>query len=417
MMPARRRRRTNWAYLLVQVVLVLFPVVYVGIDVGCKYYFRPRFYGGLGEVIGSLFDAVVLVWAFAVGACLGSFLNVVALRVPRGETIGGGSYCPYCAVPIRPKDNLPILGWLSLRGRCYACRLPISPRYMIIEIIAGTLVGAVVAAQVVYGGINLPLDGYQAQSPARLVMRWDSLLIGRTLYYVLTLLYLMTTALVVGNRMRLPPVMVIAGWLLAILPALVFPQLLSFHWKSGSMRTLAGQELYLAGWMTVITGVIVGILVARGTLISLYPNADPKLLGSHPETKQAYDWIWQWAWLGAVFGWQGALGTALVWCLVLAFIYPWIRRWDFPLTFPPTLLFVAATIHLLLWSPLIKVPFWPGSQWGFWGALFTLIVSMMLTRLLVDRDWQRLPEDSLTDSRSSSAIVSLPSDSSQDETE
>ena len=74
----------------------MFPIIYVTIDVGLIYLYRPRQYGGAGEVIGSLFDAVVILWGFAVGACLGSFLNVVALRTPRHETIGGGSYCPYC---------------------------------------------------------------------------------------------------------------------------------------------------------------------------------------------------------------------------------------------------------------------------------------------------------------------------------
>jgi hypothetical protein len=163
--------------------------------------------------------------------------------------------------------------------------------------------------------------------------------------------------------------------------------------------------------------VIVGVLIARATLISLYPKADPKLLSSHADTKQAYDWIWQWAWLGAVFGWQGALGTALIWCLLLAFLYPMIRRWDFPLTIPPALLFVAAAIHLLLWTLLVRVPFWPGSEWGFWGALIALIGTMILTRLLIDRDWQRVQIEATTVPQNSLAVVDLPSDSSQDETE
>lgn len=183
------------------------------------------------------------------------------------------------------------------------------------------------------------------------------------------------------------------------------------------MKSLEGQELYLAGLMTVITGVIVGVLIARTTLLTLYPKADPKLLSSHPDTKQAYDWIWQWAWIGAVFGWQGALGTALVWCLLLAFLYPIIRRWDFPLTLPPTLLFVAATLHLVLWRQLVKVPFWPGSEWGFWGALTALITTMLMAKLLIDRDWQTTKEDAAIAPQNSLAVVGLPSDSSLDEIE
>jgi hypothetical protein len=57
--------------LLVQIALALFPIVYVAIDVSMVYFYRPRYFGGAGEVIGSLFDAVVILWAFAV--CLGAF--------------------------------------------------------------------------------------------------------------------------------------------------------------------------------------------------------------------------------------------------------------------------------------------------------------------------------------------------------
>lgn len=413
----RRRRRTNWPYVLARVAILLFPILYVIIEIGLKYYYKARYFGGVGEAIGSVFDATVILWGFAVGACLGSFLNVVALRTPRGETIGGGSYCPYCCVPIRSRDNVPILGWLSLRGRCYACRLPIPPRYMIIEIIAGVLVGAVVWVQGVDGGINLPLDGHDANSPARLVMRWDSLLVGRTLYHVATLLYLMTAALVVGNRLLLPMSMIVAGWVLTAVPPLLFPKLLIYSWKSESLRGLSGQDLYLAGVATLLAGAATGLLVARATLMALYPNADPKLSSSHIDTKRAYDWIWQMAWIGVVFGWQGVLGVGLMWCLLLAFLYPLVRRWDFPLTIPPALLFVAALIHLLLWNTLVRVPFWPGGAWGFWSALTGLLGTLILARLLIDSSWQVGFDEPLTVPKNSLATAILPSGSSQDETE
>jgi leader peptidase (prepilin peptidase)/N-methyltransferase len=68
------------------------------------------------------------------GLLIGSFLNVVAWRVPRGESVvSPPSACPKCGHLIRPRDNLPVLGWLLLRGRCRDCGAPISARYPLVE--------------------------------------------------------------------------------------------------------------------------------------------------------------------------------------------------------------------------------------------------------------------------------------------
>jgi len=79
-------------------------------------------------------------FSFCTGACIASFLNVVIWRVPRGESIAfPPSHCPKCNAPIRWYQNLPILSWLALRGRCANCRAPISPRYILIETLGGCL--------------------------------------------------------------------------------------------------------------------------------------------------------------------------------------------------------------------------------------------------------------------------------------
>lgn len=80
--------------------------------------------------------------AFAYGAIIGSFLNVCILRLPRGESVvTPRSRCPRCGSGIRPYDNIPVLSWLLLRGRCRLCAEPISPLYPIIELITGILFG------------------------------------------------------------------------------------------------------------------------------------------------------------------------------------------------------------------------------------------------------------------------------------
>jgi len=74
------------------------------------------------------------------GACIASFLNVVIWRVPRGESIvSPPSHCPKCNAGIKWYQNIPILSWLALRGKCANCKAPISPRYILIETLGGCL--------------------------------------------------------------------------------------------------------------------------------------------------------------------------------------------------------------------------------------------------------------------------------------
>lgn len=77
---------------------------------------------------------LIAVFAGILGAAVGSFLNVVAYRVPRGESVvRPPSRCPSCGTQLRSADNVPVLSWLILRGRCRTCRAPISVRYPLIE--------------------------------------------------------------------------------------------------------------------------------------------------------------------------------------------------------------------------------------------------------------------------------------------
>jgi leader peptidase (prepilin peptidase)/N-methyltransferase len=75
-----------------------------------------------------------------IGLLIGSFLNVVVWRVPRGESVvSPPSACPQCGNAIRPRDNVPVLGWLLLRGRCRDCGEPISARYPLVEALTAVL--------------------------------------------------------------------------------------------------------------------------------------------------------------------------------------------------------------------------------------------------------------------------------------
>jgi leader peptidase (prepilin peptidase)/N-methyltransferase len=82
------------------------------------------------------------------GAMIGSFLNVVAYRLPRSKSlVTPGSQCPGCDTPIKPYDNVPVLGWLLLRGRCRTCGTAISPRYPAVEALTAALAVAVIIVE------------------------------------------------------------------------------------------------------------------------------------------------------------------------------------------------------------------------------------------------------------------------------
>jgi leader peptidase (prepilin peptidase) / N-methyltransferase len=90
----------------------------------------------------------VILFAAVLGLIVGSFLNVVAYRLPRGESLlHPRSRCPGCEAPIAPYDNVPVLSWLVLRGRCRRCGTGISARYPLVELATAALYATVVVAK------------------------------------------------------------------------------------------------------------------------------------------------------------------------------------------------------------------------------------------------------------------------------
>lgn len=87
-----------------------------------------------------MLDWILIFFVFVLGACIGSFLNVVVWRLPRGESlVSPPSHCPRCNTPLAWYDNVPIFGWLMLRGRCRYCRERISIRYPLVELFTAML--------------------------------------------------------------------------------------------------------------------------------------------------------------------------------------------------------------------------------------------------------------------------------------
>ena len=116
--------------------------------------------------------ATLLIGAGLLGLVVGSLLNVVVHRLPVMLDGGGAaarrfnlatprSHCPNCLATLRWRDNIPVLSWLALRGRCAHCRAPIAARYLVIEVLAG-VAGALTAWRI----------GASPQLPAALALAW-----------------------------------------------------------------------------------------------------------------------------------------------------------------------------------------------------------------------------------------------------
>lgn len=98
---------------------------------------------GLSAADLQQFYFLVAAGMFLLGLIFGSFLNVCIYRMPQGlSVVAPGSACPACHAAIRARDNIPILSWIILRGRCRDCKARISPRYTIIELLTGILFSA-----------------------------------------------------------------------------------------------------------------------------------------------------------------------------------------------------------------------------------------------------------------------------------
>lgn len=166
----RTRKRapiTNWYLNTVAIGILLgwafytfaWPQLYHSIRV----YFQPNramFEKGLESPVRELYQTceyLAVIWFFYLGASIGSFFNVLAGRLPEGRgVVFGGSKCPFCQTRLSFRDNIPIFGWLSCKGRCSTCKLPIAARYLLIELLVGALFVAIAFRELFSGGANLP---------------------------------------------------------------------------------------------------------------------------------------------------------------------------------------------------------------------------------------------------------------------
>ena len=152
-----------------------------------------------------MLDLVTALWLGFVGACIGSFLNVVAYRMPLGlSVVWKPSHCPKCGHDIRPRDNVPVLGWILLRGRCRDCGEPISPRYAIVEAAMGTAFFVLAYVELFSGAANLPAALADRAGALNSVVfpNWELIILYA--YHATLLCLLMAMGLIDQDRRRIP---------------------------------------------------------------------------------------------------------------------------------------------------------------------------------------------------------------------
>ena len=139
----------------------------------------------------------LLLWLAALGGAIGSFLNVVVYRLPAKKSlVYPGSHCPACGHAIRWYDNIPVLGWIALGGRCRDCHGRISIRYPLVEALSAAIFVLLGAVTLLGGGANLPPRPVEVVD-ATIFLPWTpERLAGILAYHLLLLSTLLPAALI-----------------------------------------------------------------------------------------------------------------------------------------------------------------------------------------------------------------------------
>ncbi len=311
---------------------------------------------------GGFFTA----WFFALGGSFGSFLNVVVWRMPRNKPLAlGGSYCPKCNTPILFQDNIPILGWIKLRGKCRACALPISPRYPIVESIAAVTFATFFLLEVVSHGANLP-NWFPKHNGD-----WLSELPGCELLTIyirhITLLYfLFGMALIDWDRETVPARLTIFTLVLSFVYTLLMPESMPLSLVpglSGLEQTTTYQTAALHWCLNASMSLCVALIIPAACH---FASLSQRLLMAQMLFL-----------IGCYLGWQ--VGLLMTFAAILALIVQKIQS-----RFPTGItLLCAVTLFLLTWSLLDKadIPFESLTLKQSYVAIGTAIVLGFLTSM------------------------------------
>ena len=201
--------------------------------------------------------------ATVLGALIGSFLNVVIHRLPLGESlVTPGSHCPACDAPVRSFDNVPVLSWLVLRGRCRSCGAPISVRYPAVELLTAATFAAVVAVRGFDDGLWLELP-FVACLIALAGIDLDHKLLPNKIVYPMAAYGLVVSLIVVTDDFPEHLIAGVGAFAFLLLAVLAYPSGMGMGdvKLAGTMGLYLGVSVIPALLAAFLTGTVFGLAV------------------------------------------------------------------------------------------------------------------------------------------------------------
>jgi leader peptidase (prepilin peptidase) / N-methyltransferase len=208
-------------------------------------------------------SAAEVVAAGLFGAVIGSFLNVVAHRVPLGESLlSPPSRCPECEAPVKPYDNVPVVSWLLLRGRCRNCGTRISPRYPLVELATALVFAAVVAVRGFDDDLVLELP-FVAALIALAAIDFDHKLLPNKIVYPLAAYGVIATLLVDRDDLVENLIAGTGAFAFLLLAVIAYPRGMGMGdvKLAGAMGLYLGLSVIPALLTAFLTGSIVGVVI------------------------------------------------------------------------------------------------------------------------------------------------------------
>ena len=340
------------------------------------------------------YDVLVVIWCFWVGSSIGSFLNVVAWRLPRGENINGRSHCPRCRAQLKARDNFPVFGWLALGGRCRTCRLPISMRYPIVEALVGLTVTLVSVAELYR--FSLPRQPVYWHGGPFWTPFIDRQLIVTLLYHVIGLSLCWAVGLIRLDNHRLPGRLIGFALAVTIVPMLVYPVLMVVPWQLQVDLSWDPSGLYVDAWVRVITALAAATLLARYLAKGFCPAADPKLDPLGKSTARLIDLITILCIPIILVGWQASPAITVAAAVIAMLLARWLPTSSDALGRFAIAMPFALTMQLVFWRRLHPVKgfysdddsrwfwFWPSDGSAPWLILSWFAAVMLIPLWLRD---------------------------------
>jgi leader peptidase (prepilin peptidase)/N-methyltransferase len=210
--------------------------------------------------------ALAAALAALAGLLIGSFLNVVIWRLPRGENLATpGSKCPKCDAPLKPWENIPIVSWLFLRGRCRNCGEPISPRYPLVEGLTAVLMALVVIVNGPDHHVWLGFAFVLLLVPIAFI-DLDLRLIPNKLTLPGSVIAVVLVAALDSDKLVEHLIAGLAAFLFLFIAAVVYPQGMGMGdvKLAGMMGLFLGRSVGPAMLIALLTGSLVGVaIIAR----------------------------------------------------------------------------------------------------------------------------------------------------------